>query len=73
MCIFDVAGSEHQARVPALRDLTETPSCEESGREWRMDRKTVVQGKDGYVRIFSKVVRERQLRRWCFLESVSEN
>ena len=28
MCIFAVAGSKPQTRVPALGDLTETSSCQ---------------------------------------------
>lgn len=60
MCILDVAGSEHQVtpQPPEASLLV----IKGRGREWRQDRWTVIQGRNSYVVIFNKVVREGELR-----------
>lgn len=56
MYILGVAGSEYRSPSPQRPYIL---VVEGSGREWKMDRKTVTQGGDEYVVIFNKAVRER--------------
>jgi len=52
---LDEAGSEHRSPSPQRPYIL---IVEGSGREWKMDRKTVIQGRDEDVVIFNKAVRE---------------
>lgn len=55
MYILDVVGGARRSPSPQRPYIL---VVEGSGREWKMDRKAVIQRRDDYVVVFNKAVRE---------------